>query len=126
MVVMIILAAIAIRVSRSGINMTDKTKIQTEMQELETAIVNRFSNYLLNEDAFPLIGDSITVTEAINMIRNSNLSYDTEKLNAMLTEDIEYVRKLNDTQVKKLGIQNITGSTYIVDYKNARVYGPIQ
>ena len=123
--VIIILATIMVNVSISGIDMAAKTKLKTEIAELETAVIERFSNYSLNELNFPLVGDEISVEDAVTAITGST-SYEADEIRTILENDILYVRKMDSSHIESFGIENVTGNSYIVDYKTAMIYGPIQ
>ncbi len=105
--------------------MAAKTKLKTEIAELETAVIERFSNYSLNELNFPLVGDEISVEDAVTAITGST-SYEADEIRTILENDILYVRKMDSSHIESFGIENVTGNSYIVDYKTAMIYGPIQ
>ena len=121
-IVLIILSVTVIFIGDSSIDNTLNARITNEMIEIETAIIKRFSNHMVNEDAYPLIGEKIDATDAINEIQNS-VGAEEEALEHINT-NIDYVRKINASAIGALGVKQATGSTYIVDYLNGKVYGP--
>ena len=123
-IVVMILATIVIRVGTSSISESREAAVKNEIREIETAAIKRASNYIANEDAYPLIGIRIDASTAIADICE-NLGHTEEQLKHIET-NIEYVRKLDSSSVGALGIQHATGNTYIVDYLNGKVYGPIE
>ncbi len=111
-IVIIILSAIVISVGTNGIDSTKSAKIASEKKALETAIIVRFGDYALN-DEIELFGKEITVSD-LSEFDDAN------------EEDIEFMRKVGTYEIQRLGIKNPTGATYIVDYYNGDVFGPIE
>ena len=111
-IAIIIISAIVIRVGTSSIDFTAETRISTERKEIESAIINRYSDYSINEDLYPLVGQEVSLQE-ISDIDGINVS------------NIEYIRKIDEGDIQKLSISNTTGSSYIIDYISGKVFGPL-
>ncbi len=111
-IVAVILSIITIRVGTTGIDTSTEARIINEKKEIETAIVRRFADYSINEDAYPLIGAEVTEGDINN-------------IDGIHTENIGYIRRIDKTNSQGLGLKNSTGKTYIVDYLLGKVYGPI-
>ena len=111
-IVMIILSAITIRVATSGIDSTTEARITNEKKELETAIIQRFADHANNEIGFPLLGDTVTLS-------------DIAEYGTFESKDLDYIRKVGQSHIRGLGVKNPTGNLYYVDYFTGKVYGPI-
>ena len=111
-IAIIIISAIVVRVGTSGIDLSIETRISNEKKEVESAIISRFADYLVNEDKNPLIGQEVSAEEiaGIEGINNNN---------------IDYIRKVNEGDIQRLSFGNTTGSSYIVDYMAGKVFGPL-
>lgn len=112
-IIMIILAAIGIRIATDGIDSTAEARIINEKKELETAIIDRFANNAVNEESFPLLGSVLSASELSD-------------ISDIKIEDIDYIRKVNKSDIQSLGVKNTTGRSYVVDYLAGAVFGPIE
>ena len=112
-IAIIIISAIFVRLSTSSISLSEEAKISNERKEIESAITNRFADYAINKNAYPLVGKEVTISE-ISSIDGIN------------TNDIEYIRKINQADIQGMSIKNTTGYEYIVDYLTGKVFGPIK
>lgn len=111
-IVVIILSLVVIRIGTNEIDSTIESKVSAEKSELETAIIKRFADYSINSLSSPLIGSSITDND-ISQFPNASVA------------NIDFMRKVSPSNIQALGIKNTTGHTYIVDYLDAKVFGPV-
>ena len=112
-IVMIMLSAYMINVSMTGFESTSEAKIVNEKNEITQAIIKRFSSNALNANAYPLLGSVV-------------LEADLSEISGINLDNIDYIRKINSSDVQQLGVRNATGNMYIVDYLAGEVYGPVQ
>lgn len=124
-IVMIILATIVIKVGNDGFTTAIDAQIASEIRDVESAAMKRFSDNAVSETAYPLLGEKIELETAITTIC-SNTEYTDADIRESLTKNISYVRKINSTDINGLGVKNATGNLYIVDYFSGKVYGPIK
>ena len=112
-IVIIILSAIVINIGTQGLDSTDTAVIASEKKAIETAIVERFADYSFDKETFPLIGTEISSDDIVDFSEA-----DASHLN--------YMRKINASNMRSLGIKNATGAEYIVDYYSGDVFGPLE
>ncbi len=151
-IVMIILAGIAIVVSRDGVDMANDARIENEKKQLQNAITSRFAGYLRSKDAYPLEGvkiqsafdeevtNDVKVQQSLNEIvthlegagRYTVEEEETKnKIQNLLQKNInhiEYTRIIGASEMLALGLTNVDGNIsyyYVVNYYSADIIGPI-
>ena len=127
----------------SGLDSLEEAKeaeIKNEMYQLKQAVVNKYTSYEKNDGDISLIGSLAknnwsTSSECIEKIRPtldfSDLDSDEqekklERISGDIARDYdEFVMIVNSGDMTRLGIDKVSGATYIVNYYTGSVYGPI-
>ena len=139
--VILILSAIFVSTSLESLEEAKKAERKTEIYQLHLAVMDRYTMYEKNQGNISLIGTLAkskwtTASECLNEIlstvdfselESGEKAKKIEKITNEIARDYdEYVMLVNSGDVTRLGVDKVSGATYIVDYYTGSVYGPIE
>lgn len=131
-VIMVILISVVMSSGIESVKEANLTKIDNEIKSLKEAVNDRLVNYERNENLYPLIGVKVgeSVFDYIRTIENLSSNEINEIISEISSnyndETMEYYRLVGKEDAIKLGVENIdVEHSYIVDYYNCKVYGPV-
>lgn len=120
-IVLLILAGVTINGVIQGIDETEENKLLSELSMVQHAISERYTKYKLTKDKDILIGTRIQ-TSTLEDVPNT-IIWKVTQFDATNNPEKEYYR-LRKLDLSELGLSSndVTNSSYIVNYSTGEVY----
>ena len=109
-IVLLILAGVSITVGTNMINVTKNNALTSELQMVQHAVLERYTQYKVINDKNLLEGNSITYQEVQNIANEIGVTL----------KDTDNYYELNPEDLKEIGIMK-SEDTYIVNYETGEV-----
>lgn len=115
-IILLIISSIGINFGISGINSTKDSKLETELNMVQHAILEQYTKYKTTKDITYLVGNKITQEQLKGVTEELGIAL----VNIPDTYSNKDYYKLDKASLKEIGIQD-TNDEYIINYISGEV-----
>lgn len=115
-IVLLIISTIGISVGIDGIKSVNDSKLTSELQMVQHAVLEQYTKYKTTQDTVYLVGNKVTTEEVTNIAQELGITLVTIP-DTYLNKD--YYR-LDKASLREIGIQD-TNDEYIINYISGEV-----